>query len=40
MQDAEYMEQKKSDREARGNRGWKSQAHQQELDERDCFQVG
>ena len=39
MQDAEYMEQKKNDRMARGNKGWTSQARQQELDESDCLQV-
>ena len=33
------MEQKKSERESRGNRGWSSQARQQELDEADRFQV-
>ena len=39
VQDAEYMEQKKSERESRGNRGWSSQARQQELDEADRFKV-
>lgn len=39
VQDAEYMEQKKSERESRGNRGWSNQARQQELDEADRFQV-
>lgn len=38
-QDAEYMEQKKSDRAARGSNAWQPQARQQELDEADRFQV-
>lgn len=33
------MEQKKNDREARGNKGWSSQGRQQELDESDRLQV-
>lgn len=40
VQDAEYMEQKKSQRESRGNSAWQpQQARQQELDEADRFQV-
>ncbi|DBA92644.1 TPA: hypothetical protein ACH3X1_002861 [Trebouxia sp. C0004] len=38
-QDAEFMEQKKSDRAARGSNAWQPQARQQELDEADRFQV-
>lgn len=33
------MEQKKSDRAARGSNAWQPQARQQELDEADRFQV-
>ncbi|KAA6417737.1 MAG: 5 -3 exoribonuclease 1, partial [Trebouxia sp. A1-2] len=38
-QDAEFMEQKKSERAARGSNAWQPQACQQELDEADRFQV-
>jgi len=39
LQDAEFMEQKKSERAARGSSAWQPQARQQELDEADQFQV-
>ena len=39
LQDAEFMEQKKSERAARGADAWQPQARQQELDEADRFQV-
>lgn len=39
LQDAEFMEQKKSERAACGVDAWQPQARQQELDEADRFQV-
>lgn len=40
LQDAEFMEQKKSERAGRGANAWQPKARQQELDEEDRFQVG
>ena len=39
LQDAEFMEQKKSERAGRGANAWQPKARQQELDEEDRFQV-
>ena len=39
MQDAEFMEQKKSERAGRGADAWQARGRQQELDEADRFQV-
>lgn len=39
LQDAEFMEQKKSERAGRGADAWQPRARQQELDEADRFQV-
>lgn len=39
VQDAEFMEQKKSERAGRGANAWQPRARQQELDEEDRFQV-